>query len=226
MTAISSLSDWNQEFGDEDYAAVDKRSQRFQLKIDVAYPVTIRTATLTISQLGEHQIALDMDVRDGITDEKVAEIKDWISLPMQPKTDMSKDKKTVVTLTRIRRNILAVLLGCIDEQRFVPAKAVDTDGDRRYVSWETGEELPRDEFEERQLICNREVLKYAEECHRMLEETDGQDVRDMEDWAGTQLWHSKKENERNVKYPYSRYHREQPTMMPLFRKETNNDTPF
>ena len=225
MTSVSSLDGWNAEHGNEDYTAPNKGGNRFRLQTGMCYPITIRGATLCKSQLGEIQVMVDMDVKDYHSGKVVSNAKDWVSLPFQPITDMGKNHDIVKKLTMIRRNVLSTILSAIDPQRFCLGKKEDLlDRERIWHSWEDDHVLTHEEMNDRKIQCNREVLKYAEECHQSMQDVESVS---LDEWRGTELYHSKKENERNPKYPYSRYHVEPAFGLPLFSQESaSNDPPF
>lgn len=216
---VNSLSEWMSTYGEADYETPEKSKGGLTIHLNVNYPVTVRHAAVCRSERGAVQVVLDMDVRDGKTDAIVGNFRDWIELPFQPVTDLQLgDKEKVERLTKMRRNWLLTFLSFVDPKKYrVGAlSSNEANGNALWSDWETQAQMTASQVEERRLLINREVLAFAKEQHRLLE--DMNEVP-LDDWAGIELWHHRKENPRNAKYPYCKYTRHPDKSMPVFSLE-------
>ena len=215
---MQTLESWNEKFGSNEELADAKTSDarggksRFEMDLDVAYPVSVKRARIVTSQRGKRQLELTLNVLKG--EEVAGETRAWLELPKQPEADLALEQSKGIDVVRKiilrRRDDLNRIYAAADPKQFAvyAERTKGEDGKYHYIGHD-GKELSNDAYRAREREVKLAMLAYADD----LFERDGEDLDDLVD---TFFYMAKVANKEKPQYPYVNYYTYRPDKLPVF----------
>lgn len=220
---MSSLKEWNEQFGEVKLFDENAEKKGFQPELDVAYPVKIAGAKVVTSSRGDKQVELSLEYLTAEEDgELLGKRKEWLTLPWQDTDKSGKMTKEIVEKVTQRRilDVLRILSAAapadysLYAERREPATKY---GKTKFIDHD-GEEMDDTDFTERTQEIQTRCVKFAEKLR--FETEDGEDIDLL---PGTQLYLTKATNAKDERYPYSNWYAFRPRKGKVY---TPDATPF